>query len=143
MKRIWINKLISDDATGNRLPRSVDSESQWIHPMSRKNDETVKEEEPLENRVRNLKTKGIARLAADLVEKNKQQHLDPFALIFIIQSLRNKVKALLERLQKHKINAVFSPALSRPLVVIGKGHWKKMSRKKKSFQSSTLTRRKF
>ena len=143
MKRIWIHKLISDDAIGNRLPRSVDSESQWIHPMSRKNDETIKEEEPLETRVRNLKTKVIARLAVDLVEKNNQRHLDPFALIFIIQSLRNKVKALLDRLQKNKINAVFSPALSRPSVIIGKGHWKKMSRRKKSFQSSTLTRRKF
>ena len=111
--------------------------------MSRKNDEIIEEEEPLEVEVSNLKEKLITRFALDVAEKNKEQHLDPFALIFIIQSLRNKVKALLERLQKHKINAVFSPALSRPLVVIGKGHWKKMSRKKKSFQSSTLTRRKF
>ena len=143
MNRIRSYKPISEHAIVSRLPRSVDSENQWIHPMSRKNDEIIEEEEPLEVRVRDLKTKVIARLAADLVEKNKQQHLDPFALIFIIQSLRNKVKALLERLQNNKINAVFSPALSRPLVVIGKGHWKKMSRKKKSFQASTLTRRKF
>ena len=143
MKQTRSYTPISEHAIVSRLPRSVDSENQWIHPMSRKNDEIIEEEEPLEVRVRDLKTKVIARLAADLVEKNKQQHLDPFALIFIIQSLRNKVKALLERLQNNKINAVFSPVLSRPSVVIGKGHWKKMSRRKKSFQSSTLTRRKF
>ena len=111
--------------------------------MSRKNDEIIKEEEPLEVRVRNLKTKVIARLAVDLVEKNKEQHLDPFALIFLIQSLRTKVKSLLEILRNNKINPIFSPALTRPSVVIGKGHWKTMSRKKKSFQSSTLTRLKF
>ena len=111
--------------------------------MSRKNDEIIEEEEPLEVRVRDLKTKVIARLAVDLVEKNKEQHLDPFALIFIIQSLRSKVKSLLERLRKNKIPPVFPPALTRPSGVIGKGHWKKMSRKKKSFQPSTLTRRKF
>ena len=143
MKRIWIHKRISDDAIGIRLPRSVDSESQWIHPVSRKNDETIKEEEPLGIRVRNLKTKVIARVAVDLVEKNKPHHLDPFALIFIIQSLRKRVKSLLEELQNNKINAVFPRVLSRPSVVFGKGHWKKMSRKKKSFQSSALTRRKF
>ena len=111
--------------------------------MSRKNDEIAQEEVPLKIRVTNLKEKLITRLALDVVEKNKEQHLDPFALIFLIQSLRRKVKSLLERLRNNKINAVFSPALTRPSVVIGKGHWKKMSRKKKSFQSSTLTRRKF
>ena len=51
--------------------------------MSRKNDEIIEEEEPLEVRVRDLKTKVIARLAVDLDEKNKEQHLDPFALIFL------------------------------------------------------------
>ena len=138
-----IHKLISDDSVGDRLPRSVDSENQWIQPMSRKNDEIAQEEVPLKIRVTNLKEKLITRLALDVIEKNKEQHLDPFALIFLIQSLRRKVKSLLERLRNNKINAAFSPALTRPSVVIGKGHWKKMSRKKKSFQSSTLTRRKF
>ena len=111
--------------------------------MSRKNDKIIKEEEPLEIRVTNLKEKLITRLASDVVEKNEEQHLDPFALIFIIQSLRSKVKSLLERLRNYEIPPVFPPALTRPSVVIGKGHWKKMSRKKKSYQSSTFTRRKF
>ena len=111
--------------------------------MSQKNDEISKEEEPLEVEVSNLKEKLITRFALDAAEKNKEQHLDPFALIFIIQSLRSKVKSLLERLRNNKIPPVFPPALTRPSGVIGKGHWKTMSRKKKSFQSSTLTRRKF
>ena len=111
--------------------------------MSQKNDEIIKEEKPLEIGVSNLKEKLITRLASDVVEKNKEQHLDPFALIFLIQSLRTKVKSLLERLRNNKINPIFSPALTRPSVVTGKGHWKTMSRQKKSFLLSTLTRRKF
>ena len=141
MKQTRSYTPISEHAIVSRLPRSVDSENQWIHPMTQKNDEIIKEEEPLEIGVSNLKEKLITRLASDVVEKNKERHLEPFALIFLIQSLRRKVKSLLERLRNNKINAVFSPALTRPSVVIGKGH-AKMSRKKKSFQSSTLTRRK-
>ena len=143
MKRIRSYKPISEHAIVSRLPRSVDSEDQWIHPMSRKNDEINKEEEPLEIGVSNLKEKLITRIASDVVEKNKERHLEPFALIFLIQSLRRKVKSLLEELRNNKIPPVFPPALTRPSGVIGKGHWKTMSRRKKSFQSSTLTRRKF
>ena len=143
MKQTRSYTPISEHAIVSRLPRSVDSENQWIHPMSQKNDEIIKEEEPLEIGVSNLKEKLITRLASDVVEKNKEQHLEPFALIFLIQSLRRKVKSLLEELRNNKIPPVFPPALTRPSAVIGKGHWKTMSRKKKSFQSSTLTRRKF
>ena len=52
--------------------------------MSRKNDEMIKVEEPLEIRVSNLKTKVIARLALERAEKIKQQlqHLDLFYILF-------------------------------------------------------------
>ena len=79
--------------------------------MSQKNDKIIKEEEPLEIRVTNLKEKLITRLASDVVEKNKEQHLEPFALIFLIQSLRRKVKSLLEELRNNKIPPVFPPTL--------------------------------
>ena len=83
--------------------------------MSRKNDKIIKEEEPLEVRVSDLKTKVVDRLAVDLVKKNQEQYLDPFALIFLIQSLRSKVKSLLEQLRNNKIPVVYSPSLIRPL----------------------------
>ena len=82
-------------------------------------------------------SKSIPRLSLDLVDEKKQEPIEPFALIFLIQSLRNKVKTLLKEVQGNKINAVLTPVLSRPSVVVGKGSmdWEKMARKKKSIQS--------
>ena len=141
------SKLISELAIGNRIPRSVFIKHDSIHPMSRNNYENHRkavEANLQETMVKNFKTKLIARLSKwiprlplDLGDKKGEETLEPFALMFLIQSLRNKVKSLLIEVQGNKLNVVFSPVLSRPSVVVGKGYrdWKKMTRRKKSIQS--------
>ena len=115
--------------------------------MSRKNDKNhrkAKEASLQEIMVKNFKTKLIARLSKsipklplDVGDKKKEETLEPFALIFLMQSLRNKVNSLLKEVQGNNIDVVFSQVLSRPSVVVGKGYrdWEKMARKKKSIQS--------
>ena len=115
--------------------------------MSRKNDKNhrkAKEASLQEIMVKNSKTKLIARLSKsipklplDVGDKKKEETLEPFALIFLVQSLRNKVNSLLKEVQGNNIDVVFSQVLSRPSVVVGKGYrdWEKMARKKKSFPS--------
>ena len=115
--------------------------------MSRKNDKNhrkAKEASLQEIMVKNFKTKLIARLSKsipklplDVGDKKKEETLEPFALIFLMQSLRNKVNSLLKEVQGNNIDVVFSQVLSRPSVVVRKGYrdWEKMARKKKSIQS--------
>ena len=115
--------------------------------MSRKNDKNhrkAKEASLQEIMVKNFKTELIARLSKsipklplDVGDKKKEETLEPFALIFLVQSLRNKVNSLLKEVRGNNIDVVFSQALSRPSVVVGKGYrdWEKMARKKKSIQS--------
>ena len=141
------SKLISELAIGDRFSRSVFTKNDSIHPMSRKNFENHRkagEANLQEIMVKNFKTKLIARLSKwiprpplDLGDTKVEETLEPFALIFLIQSLRKKVKSLLKEVRGNKLNVMFSPVVSRPSVVVGKGYrdWKKMARKKKSIQS--------